>query len=77
MSPAADPGFPIGGGGGGGRGASSRWGSTDLRCGHFSVEIYTKMKELGGSGGAPLDPPLVPLVPVGDNTESLVILSVE
>ena len=45
-STAADPGFPIGraltrlGGGG-----------ADLRCGHFSVETFAKMKELGPIGG--------------------------
>ena len=35
----------------------------DLRCGHFSVKMYAKTKELGPIGGAcaghaPLDPPM-------------------
>ena len=33
-NPAADPGFPIGGG-------------ADLQRGHFSAETYVKTKELG------------------------------
>ena len=40
-------------------------GGTDLQCGHFSAEMYGKMKELGpvcggGArvGGTPLDPPM-------------------
>ena len=52
-----DPGFSVGGHGpilGGGFG---------LQCGHFSVKMYAKMKELGPVGGAcagmpPLDPPM-------------------
>ena len=39
------------------------WGGVDLRCGHFSVKMYAKTKELGPIGGrapgtAPLDPPM-------------------
>ena len=35
----------------------------DLRCGHFSVKMYAKMKELGPIGGRvpgmpPPDPPM-------------------
>ena len=45
----ADPGLPVG-------------GAVDLRCGHFSVKMYAKMKELGPMGGVrrarPLDPPM-------------------
>ena len=53
--------FPVG------RGApTSLGGDANLRHGHFSVETYAKMKELGpvggggggGTGGATLDPPL-------------------
>ena len=45
-----DPGFPIGEGADLLRGG----GGADLRCRHFSVETYVKMKELGpvGGGGA-------------------------
>ena len=48
----ADPGFPIGG-------AWTRWGGMDLRCRHFSVKMYAKMKELGPIGGGvrPARPP--------------------
>ena len=53
----ADPGFPIGG-------RAPVRGGMDLRCGHFSVKMYAKMKELGPIGGRapgtpPLDPPMV------------------
>ena len=40
----ADPGFPI-------RGCLPVWGGADLRCGHFSAEVYAKMKELDLIGG--------------------------
>ena len=58
----ADPGFPVGGGG-----ALTRWGGANLRCVHFLVKTYAKMKEIdpvgggGGAraGGAPLDPPML------------------
>ena len=43
--PVADPGFPVGG-------ACTHWGGVDLRCGHFLVKMYAKMKELGPIGGA-------------------------
>ena len=37
----------------------SRRGGMDLRCGHFSLKMYAKMKELGPVGGscAPGTPP--------------------
>ena len=47
MEAVADPGFPVG------RRAPVR-GGVDLRCGHFSVKMYVKTKELGpmdGGGG--------------------------
>ena len=52
----ADPGFPVGG-------RAPVRGGVDLRCGHFSVKMYVKTKELGPIGGRapgtpPLDPPM-------------------
>ena len=41
----ADPGFPVGGG------RAPVRGGVDLRCGHFSVKMYAKTKELGPIGG--------------------------
>ena len=41
----ADPGFPVMGKGG-----------TDIRLGHFSAKMYTKMKELGPVGGGAAGP---------------------
>ena len=51
-----DPGFSVGGRG-------PILGGFGLQCGHFSVKMYAKMKELGNLGGrAPgtpsLDPPM-------------------
>ena len=40
----ADQGFPIGG-------HAPIRGGVDLRCGHFSVKMYAKTKELGPIGG--------------------------
>ena len=40
----ADPGFPVWGG-------VDPLGGVDLQCGHFSVKMYAKMKELGPVGG--------------------------
>ena len=70
----ADPGFPVGG-------RAPVRGGMDLRCGHFSVKMYAKMKELcpGGAacaGHAPLDPPMAwsdgPIRILGiDNTSDL------
>ena len=43
----------------------SHWGGADCQCGHVSVEMCAKMKELGPIGGGahagspPLDPPLL------------------
>ena len=42
----------------------SHRGGMDLRCGHFSVKMYTKTKELDPIGGhalgtPPLDPPMI------------------
>ena len=49
MVTGADLGFPVGGGGGG----------ADVRCGHFSVKMCAKTKELGPIGlGRSLDPPM-------------------
>ena len=47
-SSVADPGFPVWGGGG-----------VHLRCGHLSVKMYAKTKELGPIGGGmrPARPP--------------------
>ena len=52
-----DPGFSVGGGG-----VDPFLGGFGLQCGHFSVKMYAKMKELGPVGGRvparPLDPPM-------------------
>ena len=40
-----DPGFSVGGHG-------PILGGFGLQCGHFSVKMYAKMKELGPVGGA-------------------------
>ena len=54
IKPVANQGFPVGGGG-----ADLLWdGGGDLRRGHFSVKMYTKMKELGPWRGVRLDPPM-------------------
>ena len=57
--PVADPGFSVGGGG------RRPVGGANLRCIHFSVKTYAKMKEIdpaggGGAcaGGIPMDPPM-------------------
>ena len=50
----ADPGFPVGG--------RRPVGGANLRCIHFSVKMYAKMKEIdpvGGGGGAPATPPWI------------------
>ena len=44
--PVADPGFPVVGG------RAPVRGGVDLRCGHFSVKMYGKTKELGPMGVA-------------------------
>ena len=48
----AGPRFPVGG-------RAPIRGGVDLRCGHFSVKMYGKMKELGPMGGGvrPARPP--------------------
>ena len=50
------PGFSVGGG------VDPFRGGFGLQCGHFSVKMYVKTKELGPVGGvhrhAPLDPPM-------------------
>ena len=47
-----DPGFSIEGG------VDPFWGGFGLQHGHFSVKMYSKMKELGPVGGhAPARPP--------------------
>ena len=33
-------------------GSPTRWGGVDLWCGHFSVQMYVRMKELSPVGGA-------------------------
>ena len=55
----ADPGFPVGGGVHPlGAGVDPLGAGVDLRCGHFSVKMYAKTKELGPIGGrAPGTPP--------------------
>ena len=40
------------------RGACTHWGGVDLRCGHFLVKMYAKIKELGPIGGVHLACPL-------------------
>ena len=46
----ADPGFPV-------QGCGPIRGAVDLRCRHFSVKMYPKMKELGPVGGHALGMP--------------------
>ena len=61
----ADPGFPI-------RGVHP-WGGVDLRCRHFSVKMYAKMKKLGpiGEGVCPARPPDLPMVLYGQFMKSI------
>ena len=52
--------FPWGGGG-----VDPFWGGFGLQCGHFSVKMYAKIKELGPVGGrAPARPPDPPMTGV-------------
>ena len=55
-----DPGFSVGGG------VDPFWGGFGLQCGHFSVKMYAKTKELGpvGGGRAPARPPPPPDPPM-------------
>ena len=47
-NPVVDPGFPIGG-------DVNLLGGTNFQRGCFSVKMYTKMKELGPTGGCAIE----------------------